>query len=182
MKKDEYKKVSKYMSYILRHNPQDVGITLKEHGWISIKEFLEKTKIEKDVFYHVVKTNDKKRFTISEDGLSVRASQGHSIDIDLGLKSQTPPMVLYHGTSEKNFELIRKSKAILKMNRHHVHLSPNLQTACIVGKRHGKLIVLQINTLKMIKDGLKFYKSENNVWLTKIIKFKYIDDAVLKGK
>lgn len=103
----------------------------------------------------------------------IRASQGHSIDVDLKLKALAPPEVLYHGTSEKNFKLIRKSSGLSKMNRQHVHLSGDKETAINVGSRHGKVIVLVIDTKSMHKDGYKFYRSENGVWLTDNVPSRY---------
>lgn len=160
-------KISKYLSYILRHKPESIGIKLSENGWCSIDELIEKTTkfdLTKPHLKLVVKNNDKQRFAISNDGLQIRANQGHSVEVDLDLDPITPPIRLFHGTAARFMDSIR-TKGLTKQKRHHVHLTESINIARSVGSRYGKPVVLLINTSEMIKDGYKFYKTVNNVWL-----------------
>ncbi|WP_324281761.1 RNA 2'-phosphotransferase [Cyanobacterium aponinum UTEX 3221] len=168
MKKEHIKK-SKILSLILRHQPEYIDIKLDEKGWVSINELLsgcEKKgiKISREEIEEIVKTNDKKRFTICKYTDKIKANQGHSINVSLNLKCANPPDILYHGTTIKFKDSIIK-QGLLKMNRHHVHLSSDIETAKKVGSRHGKVMILVIDTKKMTEDGYKFYLSENNIWL-----------------
>jgi putative RNA 2'-phosphotransferase len=122
---------------------------------------------------HIVATNPKKRFAFNEDRTKIRASQGHSITIDLGYEPQSPPEILYHGTASRHLDSIFKS-GLQKQSRHHVHLSDNFQTAETVGQRHGKPTVLHVSSAKMEQDGFLFFKSENGVWLTDEVPPRYI--------
>ena len=138
----ETTKISKFLSLILRHKPETIGIKLDKNGWVTVSELIEKAnlhgnKLDLDSLKHVVETNNKKRFAFNETEDMIRASQGHSVNVDLGYKKQQPPMKLFHGTSEKYLESILKT-GLQKRNRHHVHLSSNMETAIDVGKRHGK--------------------------------------------
>ena len=167
--KDKTKRTSKFMSYVLRHNPAEINLQLDDNGWVSIKQLIENANdkgknLTRELIEHVVATNDKKRFSISDDGLMIRANQGHSIQIDLDLKPLAPPDVLLHGTAEKHLGLIMVD-GLKKMNRHHVHLSENQNTAAAVGRRYGKLALLKIDAKKMHQNGFVFYKSDNDVWL-----------------
>lgn len=175
---DKKTKIGKFLSLVLRHNPETIGIKLDENGWASVDELLQglkkaNRKISMETLEEIVETNDKKRYSFNEDKTKIRANQGHSIDVDLNLKEQTPPRVLYHGTAEASFENIKKF-GLVKQNRNHVHLSLDVETATKVGKRHGKPIILEINAEAMDKDGYKFYLSENGVWLTDNVPIKYI--------
>lgn len=168
------KEISKILSYALRHKPESLGLNLDKNGWVSVEELFSRLLIVKKISLNqleldnIVQTNDKKRFSYNEDKTKIRANQGHSIDIDLELTQKTPPEILYHGTAEKNFESILKS-GINKGSRHHVHLSQDIETAKSVGSRHGKPIILKINTRLMMSLGYKFYQSNNNVWLVDFI-------------
>lgn len=178
MTEPEKKKISKFLSLILRHQPETINLTLDENGWANVDELREKCSKNKINFTleeldEVVETNDKKRFIFNEDKTKIRANQGHSIDIDLALKPQQPPEFLYHGTAQGNVDSIL-NKGIEKRNRQHVHLSLDKETATKVGMRHGKPIILTIRTGKMFEDGILFYLSENNVWLTDFVDAKYI--------
>lgn len=171
--------LSKMLSFILRHNPQSIDLQLDKNGWADVSELLQKMALHGkqsslEQLKDMVANNDKKRFAFSEDFSKIRASQGHSIHIDLALVATQPPDLLFHGTAEKNLLSI-KGKGLLKGKRQHVHLSIDQETATKVGKRHGKPIVLKINTLQMAKDGILFYLSDNNVWLTDFVEVKYID-------
>jgi putative RNA 2'-phosphotransferase len=180
--KDKTKRTSKFLSYVLRHNPAEVDLELDENGWVSIEQLINNANtlgkdINRELIKLVVVTNDKQRFAISDDGEMIRANQGHSVEIELDLDASVPPAVLLHGTAEKNLGAIT-SNGLSKMNRHHVHLSECDKTASAVGRRYGKLILLEIDTIKMISDGFQFFKSENNVWLVDSVPAQYI--TVLK--
>ncbi len=175
----DIKQDSKLLSFVLRHKPETIGIVLDENGWINVHELLEKIKIKNESFtferlQQVVAENDKQRFSFNADKTRIRANQGHSIDIDLGLPPKMPPAILYHGTASTNVESIKKS-GIIKGKRQHVHLSIDTETATKVGTRHGKPIILIIDTKSMHEDGILFYCSDNGVWLTDFINIKYIE-------
>lgn len=178
MHEKELTKFSKFLSLVLRHQPELIGIQLDEQGWTSVDELLQKashhgTAISHELLREIVETNSKKRFALSEDGKRIRANQGHSVEVALGYDAQIPPEVLYHGTAEKNMVSIRTS-GIQKQSRHHVHLSASKETALQVGQRHGKPVVLTIHSGQMHRDGLAFYLSENGVWLTDQVHLQYI--------
>jgi len=166
--------ISKYLSYILRHKPDSIGLILDSNGWADIDKVIEKTKdfnLTKEMIEEIVKSSDKQRFIIKDN--KIRANQGHSIDVDLNLKPLEPLDVLYHGTAEKSIDDILE-KGIKPMSRQHVHLSKNKEIAIRVGQRHGKPQVLKVDSKSMHKDGYKFYLSENGVWLTEYVPSKYI--------
>lgn len=179
----ELVKVSKFLSLVLRHKPEEIGLVLDENGWADVMELLSKinkrrnyneSSITRELLDEVVATNEKKRFAYSEDGKKIRASQGHSIDIDLNLSAIKPPEFLYHGTASHFVSDIMK-QGLKKMGRQHVHMSSTIETAINVGSRHGKPQVLKIKADEMYKYGYEFFKSENNVWLTDEIPVKYIE-------
>ncbi len=178
--KPELIKISKFLSLILRHKPESIGVSMSPHGWVKINELIqaaEKHRIyfNKKLIDQVIKEDNKQRFTYSTDGESIRANQGHSINIELELKPSKPPKILYHGTASRFMENIRK-KGLLKMNRQHVHLSLLKKTAYDVGKRHGKPIILIIDANRMTKDGYDFYLSKNGVWLTEHVAPQYLQE------
>lgn len=178
MNEQQKKKTSKFLSYVLRHHPELINLNLDENGWTNVDELISKSTNDSQGFTfeelnEIVETNDKKRFIFNEDKTRIRANQGHSIEIDLALKSQQPPEFLYHGTAQSNIESILE-KGIEKRNRQHVHLSQDKETATNVGMRHGKPIILTIKTKVMFDDGIEFYLSDNNVWLTDFVDAKYI--------
>lgn len=178
----EIVRVSKFLSQILRHRPEKIGLQLDGQGWANVDELLEKAaakgeRFDRALLQIVVDTNNKKRFAFSDDGLRIRASQGHSIDIDLGLKPQKPPEILWHGTSEKSLESIRK-EGLRPMRRQHVHLSKDRQTAENVGGRHGKAVVLTVRSGDMSRQKHKFFLSENGVWLTEEVPVEFLDFPV----
>jgi putative RNA 2'-phosphotransferase len=173
--------ISKFLSYILRHKPDAIGITLDQNGWASVDDLLLKsrdsgTDISREDFFAVVEQNDKKRFSLSDDRLKVRAAQGHSIGVDLALKPQTPPEHLFHGTATRFLESIMRV-GINSGSRQKVHLSPDKETALKVGQRHGKPIVLTIKALEMHRQGFKFYLADNGVWLTDIVPTEFINQS-----
>jgi len=172
------KNISKFLSYVLRHNPDKLGITLDANGWTSVKTLLEKINVDNyslsmETLEEVVATNNKKRFAFNEDKTMIRANQGHSVNIDLALQSKEPPNYLYHGTVEKFMESIRE-KGLIKGSRQHVHLSADKETAINVGSRRGKPIILTIRSGEMHAKGYTFYQSENGVWLTEAVPTKFI--------
>ena len=178
-------KISKFLSFVLRHQPQAIGINLDENGWVDVVELIEKTnrsnndiRLTEAVLEEVVRTNSKKRFAFSDDGTQIRASQGHSVKIDLDLKPVEPPEKLFHGTATRFVDSILKDGLIPKQ-RHHVHLSKDLATASQVGKRHGKLAILEVDTKKMYESGYKFYVSDNGVWLTDSVPVEFIKISML---
>lgn len=177
MDENRFKKISKSLSYWLRHHPEDIGIIVAEDGWTDVRELLEKAK-EKYPFdfnelKYVVQNNDKKRFSLSDDMCRIRANQGHSIPVELGLLEVLPPKTLYHGTPNKNVESILK-EGLHKGNRHHVHLSKDEETAAVVGARRGQFTILKIEALRMRADGYKIYISDNGVYLVDEVPAKYI--------
>ena len=172
-------RTSKFLSLILRHEPKRVGLRLDSAGWVQVTEVLEAVNrngifFTLDQLKHVVATNDKKRFEFSEDGQWIRASQGHSIEVDLQYERQTPPELLYHGTPERFLESIRAS-GLNKGQRHHVHLSPDPQTAAKVGQRRGRPVVLTIRSGEMHRQGHVFYRSANGVWLVDRVPVDFIE-------
>lgn len=179
MNEKQIKGISKFLSYILRHHPEAIGLELDEEGWVDVHELMAKSKtdysvITREILDIVVSTNEKKRFAFNEDRSKIRASQGHSIDIELNLETQQPPEFLYHGTVEKFLETI-KAEGLKKMNRQHVHLSAEKETAVNVGSRRGQPIVLVINSGEMHQNGHYFYLSANGVWLTDHVPVEFIN-------
>lgn len=164
------KEISKFLSYILRHKPDAIGLTLDPEGWGDIEELIAKADISItiDLLHEVVATSDKKRFAISADSLSIRANQGHSIEVNLGLEFVQPPELLYHGTATRFLESIREH-GLLPQNRQYVHLSADTETATKVGLRHGKPVILIIPALQMHQKGHQFFQAQNGVWLTEIV-------------
>ena len=179
MNEQDRTRYSKFLSYVLRHKPESIGIELDRQGWTDIATLLDRArahgkKLTRAMLDEVVETNPKKRFAISEDGQRIRASQGHSVEVELGYEPATPPEILFHGTVAARLESIRR-QGLLPMNRHHVHLSPDQATAQAVGRRRGDPIVLRILAAKMHQDGCPFYLSANNVWLTASVPPSYIE-------
>lgn len=166
-------KKGRFLSLILRHNPEKIGIKLDDGGWASTTSISQALDITLDEIKIIVASNNKKRFALSECLSKIRASQGHSIPVDLGLVSQTPPEVLYHGTVPVSITGIMH-QGIDKMTRNHVHLSQDIETATQVAKRRGKPVILHIRAKDMHDDGIPFYLSENNVWLTDSVPPLYI--------
>lgn len=176
---EKYRRISKRLSYVLRHNPTAVGITLDDEGWAVVDELLLALKkhgasVDLPILKEVVANNDKKRFSFSDDELRIRANQGHSIAVDLGLTPQEPPHELFHGTATRFLESIQE-QGLMKQNRQHVHLSFDTKTAQKVGSRHGKVVVLIVQAKAMHDDGFPFFLSQNGVWLTDHVPVKYIE-------
>jgi putative RNA 2'-phosphotransferase len=171
-------KISKFLSLVLRHKPETIDLTLDEAGWASVAELLQQCEqhgfsVSRSELEGVVVTNDKQRFSFSEDGCYIRANQGHSIAVALGYQPLEPPEVLYHGTVERFLPAIQK-KGLLKGRRHHVHLSADVTTAAKVGARRGRPVILQVHSGQMYRAGHIFYQSANGVWLTEHVPAAYI--------
>ncbi|CAJ0809951.1 RNA 2'-phosphotransferase [Ralstonia flaminis] len=178
MHPSELKSLSKFLSLILRHEPKRIGLTLDDAGWAGIDALLERAAasgrpMTRQQLEAVVETSDKKRFAISEDGLRIRANQGHSIDVDLGLLPAAPPEVLYHGTATRFLESILAT-GLGKRQRHHVHLTDDLAVARSVGQRYGVVVVLTVDAARMHAEGHTFFRSENGVWLTDAVPAGYL--------
>ena len=164
------KHISKFLSLVLRHQPETIGLSLDENGWADVDTLLagmnEKgLRIDRAVLEFVVASNAKQRFTFDETGNKIRANQGHSIEVDLNLQPVEPPEILYHGTSEKSVASILQS-GLEKRERQQVHLSADAETAIKVGSRHGKPVVLEVLAGEMHRNGHRFFLSKNGVWLT----------------
>ncbi len=171
--------VSKFLSYVLRHRPDAIGITLDVEGWTDISALITAAtnhgkQLDRDLIRAVVTTNDKKRFATSDDGLRIRAVQGHSTNsVDIHYSENMPPEFLYHGTATRFLESIRH-EGLRPGSRQYVHLSQDELTALTVGQRHGKPVVLKIKALVMYNQGFKFFQAENGVWLTETVPVQFI--------
>ena len=172
-------KESKFLSLILRHKPEEIGITLDEHGWADVNALIEgvnrtgKYTLDRTMLEEIVRTDGKQRYSFSEGGTKIRANQGHSIPVDVELEQKAPPEILYHGTGEKYVDRIDQ-EGLCPMSRLYVHLTDSLETAKKVGARHGKPVVYVVRAKQMQEEGYMFYLSANNVWLTKRVPARYL--------
>jgi putative RNA 2'-phosphotransferase len=169
---------SKFLSYVLRHQPDSIGLTLAPDGWVSVDQLLSKSAAAGQLIDHamlkeIVATSDKKRFTLSPDGTRIRAAQGHSVEVALGLEPVTPPETLYHGTATRFLDSILVH-GLRPGNRQQVHLSADATTATAVGQRHGKPVVLHVKAGEMHRRGHCFYRADNGVWLTDSVPPKFL--------
>jgi len=178
--KDPSVHYSKFLSLLLRHRPEVVGVELDENGWTDVDTLLTAVQghkrgegMDREMLEHVVATNNKKRFEFDETGTRIRARQGHSVKVDLEYEPKEPPEFLYHGTAEKTLPAIM-DKGLLRMNRHHVHMSSDVATAKNVGGRHGKPVVLMVRSGQMHREGARFYRSNNGVWLVAHVPPSYL--------
>lgn len=174
-------KISNYLSLVLRHKPEQIGIVLDKNGWTNIHQLILQSntngfELDEATIFEVVATSDKQRFAISEDGTNIRANQGHSIAVDLEHASLIPPDFLLHGTAARFLDSILIN-GLSKMSRQHVHLTENSDSAMAVGTRYGKPVLLRIDSNSMSKKGYTFYKSENGVWLVSAVPPEYISVA-----
>lgn len=179
MNDKERKKKSKFLSLVLRHQPDTIGIELDESGWVNVDVLMSALTrhnkgMSRAILEEVVSTNDKQRFSFNEDGTRIRANQGHSVDIELGYEPATPPETLYHGTPQQFVENIAE-QGLQKMNRHHVHLHVDVETSTAVGQRRGKPVLLKIRALDMHQAGHEFFVTPNDVWLTDHVPTEYIE-------
>lgn len=172
------KETSKYMSLILRHKPDAIGITLDEHGWANVDELIagiaKDNEFNMEILEEIVRTDEKQRYSFNEDKTLIRANQGHSIPVDVELEEKEPPEILYHGTGEKYVSSI-DAQGLIPKSRLYVHLSKDEETAVKVGSRHGKPVIYIVKAKQMYEDGYKFYISANGVWLTKEVPVKYME-------
>ncbi|MDH3347421.1 MAG: RNA 2'-phosphotransferase [Desulfobulbaceae bacterium] len=177
MKKKNFN-ASKFLSYILRHKPEVIELSLDEAGWAVVDELIFKAQrhgygLDRDLIERVVVDNDKQRFCLNGDHSKIRANQGHSVVVDLQLESQNPPSILFHGTAIRFLAGIME-QGLLAQERHHVHLSSNVAQAREVGRRHGKPVVLSVAARHMVAAGHLFYLSRNGVWLTEHVPSQYL--------
>jgi putative RNA 2'-phosphotransferase len=171
-------RVSKFLSLHLRHQPADLGLTLEPGGWVPVADLLAGAArrgfpISPEELAEVVRGSDKQRFAFDATGAKVRANQGHSAEVDLQLEPAEPPALLYHGTADRFLDAVRRD-GLLKMARHHVHLSPDTQAASTVGSRHGRLVLLEVDAAGMRAAGYTFYRSANGVWLVDAVPPEYL--------
>ena len=184
MNQTETKKISKFLSLVLRHQPETIGIELDAAGWIDVAKLLDAMArhgkpLTREKLEFVVRTNDKQRFTFSEDGCRIRANQGHSVEVELGYEPAEPPEILLHGTPRRFLEMIRQD-GLKKMARHDVHLHTDEETASAVGQRRGKPVLLRIRAAEMAKQGYEFFVTPNDIWLTDEVPPEFIEiDAVI---
>lgn len=181
MPRDHIVATSKLLSYVLRHRPDSIGLALDAHGWAAVDDLLALLaaaghRVDLTLLERVVADNDKRRFAFSDDGTRIRASQGHSVKVDLALAEAEPPPVLYHGTASRFLKSIL-AQGLRPAGRHHVHLSVDVATARRVGARHGFPAILRVDTRRMRADGIKFYVSDNGVWLTEAVLPRYLEVA-----
>lgn len=179
MTEKETIRTSKFLSLVLRHEPERIGLILGEAGWVAVNELLQAVNrhglaLTLDQLKHVVATSDKKRFAFSEDGRRIRASQGHSVEVDLQYAPQTPPEILFHGTATRFIDGIRKD-GLQRMQRHDVHLSAETKVTFQVGGRHGKPVLLTIRAGDMHRAGFVFRCSANGVWLVSHVPPEFIE-------
>ena len=173
------KNTSKFISLILRHRPEAIGISLDEHGWADVQELIDGINrsgghsLDMEKLEEIVRTDEKQRYSFNEDHTLIRANQGHSIPVDVELEEKTPPDILWHGTGEKYVTSI-KEHGLLPRSRLYVHLSNDIETAKKVGSRHGKPVVFCVDCRQMEQDGYEFYLSANRVWLTKEVPAAYL--------
>ena len=178
---DRTVRISKFLALVLRHDPGRIGLTLDRHGWVAVDDLLVAAArhgltITPPELAEVVRTNAKQRFTLDVEGNRIRANQGHSLDVDLGLTPLEPPPVLYHGTSRAVMAAIL-AEGLRPMGRRHVHLSADRDTAMVVGRRHGPPAVLLVDSRRMHVDGHRFFRSANSVWLTDVVPATYLTEV-----
>lgn len=176
---NKLRNTSKFISLILRHRPEAIGITLDEHGWADVQELIEGINksdghiIDMKLLEEIVQTDEKQRYSFNEDHMLIRANQGHSIPVDVELEEKIPPDTLWHGTGEKYVASI-DVQGLIPKSRLYVHLSSDVETARKVGSRHGKPVIYEIDCSGMIKDGYRFFLSANQIWLTKEVPARYL--------
>lgn len=179
MNKKQTTRFSKFLSLVLRHKPDTIGIELDQAGWVDVKTLLRQAAqhgrhYTLEQLRQVVVMNDKQRFAFSDDQRSIRASQGHSVDIQLGLEPREPPRFLWHGTCTRALDSIYQ-QGLTRQSRQHVHLSDDPETARQVGRRHGKLVLFRCAAGQMYQHGHEFYLSDNQVWLTRKVPVEYLE-------
>lgn len=177
MREQKTNRAARYITQLLRHAPELEHLDMDLNGYVDVKQLCDRVHISKDDLKHIVADDNKTRFSYNDNETKIKANQGHTIEwLELELEESIPPETLYHGTSIKNYEKIHAAGGIDKMKRHHVHLSDNIDTAKTVGNRHGNPVIIHIDTVSMIDDGIKFYISKNKVWLTDFVAKKYFKE------
>lgn len=176
--KSSQKRISKFLSLVLRHRPEKIGISLDPAGWAKVSELLEGFRkngldLSSKELQQVVQKSKKQRFTLSDDGKFIRANYGHSIPVDLQYEAKQPPEILFHGTAQRFVESIQQ-EGLTSQNRQFVHLSVDEPSAIQVGKCHGKPVILRIKAEEMFRNGFQFYQLENGIWLTITVPAEYI--------
>jgi len=174
------RKTSKFISLILRHKPEVIGISLDEHGWASVDDLIRGVSrthpLDMETLERIVAEDEKQRYSFNDDKTLIRANHGHTVQVDVGLPEETPPDVLYHGTGIKYKDAIDRQGLVPK-NRLYVHLSADIDTARKVGQRHGKPVIYAVDAAAMHADGYVFFRSVSGVWLTEKVPVKYLNDV-----
>jgi len=171
-------RISKFLSKHLRHDPAGLGLELEPGGWVLVEDLLRgcadrRFPVTLEELREVVAQSDKQRFAFDETGCRIRANQGHSVEVDLELTAVTPPAVLFHGTGHGSGDAVER-EGLRKMRRHHVHLSPDVETATRVGARHGRPVIFSVDAGAMAAAGREFYCSQNGVWLVDEVPPEYL--------
>ncbi len=170
-------KLSRYLSLVLRHHPEAAGISLDEHGWANVDELIQginRTRaLSKETLEQIVGSDEKQRYSFSEDRRRIRSNQGHSVPVDVELAQQEPPKILWHGTAEQFVDSIER-QGLLPITRLYVHLSATRTTALEVGRRHGRPVIYKIDAEQMCQDGYLFYQSKSQIWMTKTVPVQYL--------
>ena len=179
-------RISRFLSLVLRHEPGRIGLTLTPDGWARVDDLIAASqragvRLDRETLEQIVAENDKRRFAVTPDGTQIRASQGHSVAVDLGLSPQTPPEHLYHGTAARSVASIQ-AEGLHAGRRQHVHLSADERTAEAVGRRHGRRVILRVAAGQMHRDGYVFVRSENDVWLTEAVPAVYLEPPNAPGR
>lgn len=174
---------SKFLSLLLRHDPSRLNLTMDSKGWVNVQELIDnskgnKTEFTLEIIEAIVASDTKQRYAFSENHLQIRANQGHSLQVDVELTRKAPPKYLYHGTSFNNLGVIKK-EGLNKMSRQYVHLSIDADLAKKVGSRHGRPVVLRVNTGDMQKNGFEFFLSKNEIWLTDCVPAEYLEEILV---
>lgn len=186
MTQSECINLSKFLAYVLRHNPNAAGISLDEHGWADVDELIKGINatgkaIDRNTLGQIVREDSKDRYSFNGDMSKIRANQGHSVNVKVEMTERTPPALLYHGTAKRFLQSI-KEQGILRRSRRYVHLSEDINTAFATGSRHGDPVVLAIDAKKMAAEGYKFYLSANGVWQSGDIPWEYVIEVIENGQ
>ena len=173
------KNTGKFISLVLRHKPDVIGLTLDEHGWADVQKLIAGINqsgdhvLDMEILEEIVRSDEKQRYSFNDDHTLIRANQGHSIPVDVELEEKTPPDILWHGTGEKYVVSI-DAQGLIPKSRLYVHLSSDRETARKVGSRHGRPVIYDIDCRQMAADGYRFFESANHVWLTKEVPVRYL--------
>ena len=175
----QMRSTSRFLSLILRHRPESIGISLDEHGWADVQELIDGINrsgshtLDLEILEEIVRSDEKGRYSFNEGHTMIRANQGHSMPVDVELQEKTPPDILWHGTGGKYVSSI-DAQGLIPKGRLYVHLSSDMETARKVGSRHGRPVIYEVDCREMLSDGFRFYQSVNLVWLTKEVPARYL--------